>query len=220
VKDILLFIVFPYAAFAAAVGVGLYRYFSERVDFTSRSSQILENRAEFWGSVPFHYAIITILIAHLISWIVPGAWQALLSEPVRRQVLEVAGMALGMAAFAGMTILFLRHAMSAKVRAHTRPSDWLVVLLLLLQIGLGVGMAISLRWGGLWSLDTAASWIRSLWAFDPQTATITALPLLAKVHFFNGFVIVAVFPFTRLIHIFTIPLDYLWRPWQVMLRMR
>lgn len=219
-RDILLFVVFPYAAFAAALGAGLYRYFSYRVDFTSRSSQILENRALFWGSVPFHYAIIIILFAHLISWIVPGLWQSLLSDPVRRNVLEVAGMALGMAAFTGMFILFLRHIASASVRIHTRPSDWLVVLLLLFQIGSGVGIAVSLRWGGLWSLDTAADWIRSLAILHPRTAAIVPLPLLAKIHFFSGFVLVSIFPFTRLLHIFTVPLDYLWRPWQVVWRMR
>ena len=75
-----LFIAFPYIALILAVGVGLYRYFSHRFTYSSVSSQLLENRHLFWGSVSWHYGITLILLAHVLPWLFPRAAAALLGE--------------------------------------------------------------------------------------------------------------------------------------------
>ena len=74
------FIAFPYIALILAIGVGLYRYFSHRFTYSSLSSQLLENRHLFWGSVSWHYGITLILVAHIIALVVSaggrgGAWR-------------------------------------------------------------------------------------------------------------------------------------------------
>lgn len=91
--DTVLFIVFPYLAVILAVGVGLYRYLTARYTFSSLSSQLLENGTLFWGSVPWHYGITLILLAHFLGWLFPGAATAILGNGVRLFLFEAAGLA-------------------------------------------------------------------------------------------------------------------------------
>jgi len=93
--DLILFGIFPYVAVALAVAVGSYRYLVDRYSWSSHSSQFLESRVLFWGSVPWHYAILLILLAHLLAVLFPGSWGVLLGRPLRLYFLEVSGLALG-----------------------------------------------------------------------------------------------------------------------------
>ena len=70
--DIVLFAAFPYVAVVLAVVVAIYRYSSDRYSYSSFSSQFLENRTLFWGSVPWHFGIIIILLAHVAALLIPG----------------------------------------------------------------------------------------------------------------------------------------------------
>lgn len=87
--------------------------------------------------------------------------------------------------------------------------------LLLLQVALGVYISSVYRWGSLWYLHTATPWIRSLAIFLPDDAAIVHLPLAVQIHLVNAFVLILLFPFTRLVHMFTFPARYLLRPWQL-----
>ncbi len=216
--DRLLYVVFPYAALALAVLGGTYRYFAHRFTFSSLSSQILENRALFWGSVPWHYGIVAILLAHVVALLVPGAAAAFLGSPGRLYALEIAGMSLGLFALAGLVVLVARRLADAKARAVTSVLDWILLADLLLQVAAGVYVALAYRWGSLWYLRTAVPWLASLARFEPDVAAVSPLPPAVRFHLVNAFVLVALFPVTRLVHIFTIPLSYLWRPWQVVVR--
>lgn len=211
----LLFSIFPYLAVALAVSVGLYRYFFDRFSWSSQSSQLLESRALYWGSVAWHYPVVLILLAHLLALLAPAWWGALLGRPVRLYLLEAAGLALGLCALAGLLLLMVRRAMNGKVLAATTPLDWIVLFSLLLQTVTGIFIAFTLRWGSLWYLHTAVPWLWSLAALDPQVQLVAVLPLMVQVHAVNAFVLIALFPFSRLVHIVSIPLPYLWRPPQV-----
>src|ERR1039458_3417876 len=102
------FIAFPYIALIVAIGVGLYRYFSHRFTYSSLSSQLLENRHLFWGSVSWHYGITLILVAHILPWLFPRAAAAVLGDPTRLFVLELAGLALGFYCVFGIIVLIAR----------------------------------------------------------------------------------------------------------------
>ena len=93
--------------------------------------------------------------------------------------------------------------------------DWLVLLALLLQVATGVYIAFTLRWGSVWYLHTATPWLWSLFKLDPQVHYLAALPAVVKLHAFNAFLILALFPFSRLVHVISVPLSYLGRPYQV-----
>jgi nitrate reductase gamma subunit len=217
----LLYAVWPYVALALAVVGGLYRYFADRFSFSSLSSELLESRRLFWGSVPWHYGIIPILLAHLFAGFLPGVAAALLGGPARLLFLEGIGAALGLLCLVGVVVLFLRRVGArSRPRAVTSAADWLLLLCLFVQVASGVGTALFMRWGSLWYLHTAVPWFWSLARLAPDFATIVPLPALVHLHVVNGFLLIALFPFTRLVHIFTVPLGYLWRPYQVVIWLR
>ncbi|MHB8147530.1 MAG: respiratory nitrate reductase subunit gamma [Vulcanimicrobiaceae bacterium] len=213
-SELFWFAVFPYVAVALAVIVGIYRFITARFTYSSLSSQFLESRSLFWGSVPWHYAIILILGAHTLAWLFPQAWIDVLSGN-RTYPIEVAGVALGLLALFGLTVLLFRRLFSTKIRAVSTPMDVILLFVLIAQVGLGVTTAVLYRFGGLWYPATAGAWLWSLLTFSPAVQTVSSLPLLVKVHIIGGFMLVALFPFTRLVHLVSAPLGYLWRPNQV-----
>jgi nitrate reductase gamma subunit len=215
--DDVLFIAFPYAAVVLAVAVTLYRYFTDRFSYSTYSSQFLEGRALFWGSVPWHYGILIILLAHLVAFLWPSGWASLIASPTRLWALEMIGLALALAALLGLSLLTLRRLTQARIKVVTSPMDWVLLALLLSQVALGFWDALFYRWGSDWYLFTAVPWLMSLVKFQPDTTFVTSLPWLVKLHMLGGFAIIAIFPFTRLVHIVTLPITYLWRPYQVVI---
>ncbi len=209
--------IFPYIAFSLAVAGGIYRYSAERFTFSSLSSQFLENQALFWGSVPWHYGIVLILLGHLFGGLFPGASAFLLGGPARLFIGEWIGMSLGLFTLLGIVVLIFRRLNQSKILAVTSTMDWILIAALTAQVFAGVTIAIFYRWGSLWYLDTAVPWFWSIASFGPQVDTITTLPLIIKFHMLNAWVIIGLFPFTRLVHIFTVPVSYLWRPYQVVI---
>jgi nitrate reductase gamma subunit len=215
--DELLFIAFPYVAVMLAVVVGIYRYRNERFTYTSLSSQLLENRILAWASTAWHYSIGLILIAHVLAALLPSLWTSLLGGRFRLYMMEVTGMGLALVAIISMGLFFWRRMTNPRVRAVTTTGDWILLVVLLLQITLGFLVAFVYRWGALWYLRTATPWLESLVRLDPQIAYIAPLPWLIKLHFVGGFATIALLPFTRLIHAITIPVGYLWRPYRIVI---
>lgn len=214
--DNFLFIAFPYIALTLAIGVGIYRGIRRPYTYSSLSSEILEKRKLFWGSVPFHYGLVLILLAHLLAAFLPGPAAWILGGQIRRLILELTGMALGLYTFFGLVVLIIRRlAPKSLVQAATTYMDGLILFVLLIQIGSGVAIAIFDRWGGLWYLHTAVPWFWSLAAFRPELVTVVSLPAFVKLHFVVGFLVILLFPFSRLVHLVMFPLPYLWRPYQV-----
>ena len=215
--DTILFVVFPYLCVIIAVGMGIYRYFNDRFSYSSLSSQFLENRALFWGSVPWHYGVIIILTAHLLAFLFPAQWADLIAPQFRLYALEITGLALALVTILGLALLIVRRLRNARAFAVTSRRDWLLLTLLLIQVGLGFWIALVYRWGSDWYLHTAVPWINSLLAFNPQIQYVTALPWVVKLHLLGGFLIILLFPFTRLVHMVTFPITYLWRAYQVVI---
>lgn len=215
--DLILFGVFPYVAMALAIGVGIYRYTIDRYSWSSQSSQFLESKALFWGSIPWHYAILLILIAHFLAFLIPAGWGTLLGSPARLVFLEVTGIALGITTLLALVILIFRRIINPRVNAVTSNIDWLLLAALLLQVATGVYIAISLRWGGVWYVHTISPWLWSLVKLDPQISYLANMPWIVQLHAVNAFLLVAIFPFSRLVHVVSIPLSYLGRPYQVVI---
>ena len=216
-SDMILFGVFPYVAVALMIGVGIYRYCVDRYSWSSQSSQFLESRVLFWGSVPWHYAILLILMAHFLAFLFPSGWGVLLGRPLRLYLLEVTGLGLGLSTLIAIALLIFRRALNARVSAVTTIIDWLVLAALFLQVATGVYIAFTLRWGSVWYLHTATPWLWSLVKFDPQVQYLAVMPAVVKLHAFNAFLILALFPFSRLVHVVSVPLSYLSRPYQLVI---
>lgn len=215
--DNALFIGFPYAAVSIAIAVTIYRFFFDPYSVSSQSSQFLENRTLFFGSVPWHYGVVIILLAHLTAFLLPGAWGAFTANQARLYVLEVLGMTLALMATIGLLLLVYRRLANARAQAVTTTLDWLLLAALLLQVSLGFWVAFYYRWGSDWFLHTAAPWLVSLLKFQPNITSVAALPFWVKFHFLNGFVITLLLPFTRLVHFLVYPISYLWRSHQIVI---
>ena len=210
-----LYAVIPYLAVAIAVVGGIARYRIDRFSYSSQSSQFLESRALFWGSVAFHYGILLVLGAHVVALMFWDQWATVVSEPTRLYSLEVAGLALSLLAFIGLAVLLGRRLVQGRVRAVTTTMDWVLLVVLLVQVGLGIWVALGYRWGSDWYLRTVVPWLISLFKLNPKTEYVAILPAVVKAHAVLGFGLIALFPFTRLVHIVTVPLTYLYRPYQL-----
>lgn len=213
----ILFIAFPYVAVVLAILIGIYRYKNDTFSYSSFSSQFLENRTLFFGSVPWHYGIIIILSAHIIAALFPGLWQKFISEPARLYFLEISGLALALMTLIGLLFLILRRFTSDRIRIVTSTMDWVMLLVLVLQVALGFSVALFYRWGSDWYLHTVVPWLYSLVKLSPQIQYVSMLPLVVKLHISGGFLVILLFPFTRLVHLITVPIGYLWRPYQVVI---
>ncbi|MBI2287728.1 MAG: respiratory nitrate reductase subunit gamma [Chloroflexi bacterium] len=212
-----LFGVFPYVATVVMVVGLIWRYTTNQFSYSTVSSQFLENRQLFWGSVPWHYGIILVLLAHLVGVVFPDGVQAVNGVPLRLYILEGTAFALSLTLLVGLIVLMLRRGISANVRVMTSPMDVVLLFVLLAQVVTGIITAVFYRWGSAWFIQTATPYFWSLFTLSPKVEYMTALPLLSKLHAINFFILVALFPFSRLVHMLSVPLAYLWRPYQIVM---
>jgi len=215
--DTLLFAVIPYVAVAIAVVGGIARYRMDRFSYSSQSSQFLESRALFWGSVFWHYGILLILGAHILAVMFWDPWSVLVGDPNRLYTLEVIGLAVSLLALAGLAVLIVRRLAVRRVAAVTSTMDWVLLIVLAAQVILGVWISLGYRWGSDWYLYTIVPWIHSLFKLNPQVEYVVNLPIVVKTHVVLGFALIALFPFTRLVHVVTYPVTYLWRSYQLVI---
>ena len=207
-----IFVVLPYAALALLIFVTPYRYFSNRLTWSAYSTQFLERKTLFWGINPWHYGIIPVLAAHLIGIIAPGPMKAFLGNQQTLAAVESIGLALGLFALFGCVVLLLRRVNAPMLKKVTFTSDWVLLLLLAIQAGTGVYISIFMRWGSQWYLHTAVPYFWSLVTFTPQVDYLADFPLVLKIHAAGAFLIVALLPFTKLVHLLYNPSAFLTGP--------
>lgn len=213
--DLLLFAVLPYAAIFTLLLVSIQRYRAQSFTFSSLSSQFLENERHFWALVPFHYGILAVFVGHLLAFLAPRQILWWNSAPFRLLALEVTGLAFAVLTFVGLIAMVARRLTNRKLRVVTTPADLVLFLLLLIQILSGIAVAVFHPWGSSWFSAALTPYLWSLLKFNPDISYVVGLPHLAKLHIIGAFIVVGMFPFTRLVHILVIPSPYLWRKPQV-----
>ncbi len=212
--SVMLFVAFPYAAFALALAVSVLRWRLAPFTVSSLSSQLLESKKLFWGSIPFHWGIVLILLGHIFTLFLPStvAWWG--GVPLRLYAVEITGLALAFWTAFGLVVLLYRRLSTAKVKVVTTPMDLVVLLLLLVQVVTGIWVAVGLRFGSLWATGVVVPYVWSLITLSPRPELISAFSGALQIHVLSFFVFMAIFPFTRLVHFVTFPIMYLTRPWQ------
>ena len=219
----LLWIVLPYAVIAVFVGGHAWRRHWDEVGWTTRSSQLLESRWLSIGSPLFHFGLLGVIGGHVLGILVPArATRAVgLSDHAYHLSALWLGGAAGVAALAGLVILTARSFLCARVRRASRPSDHAVALLLLVVVGLGMGETLGYNLG-VAEYDyrsTIAPWFRHLVTFRPDAALMDGVPLVYRAHLLASMALFALWPFSKLVHVWTIPLQYLRRS-QILYRAR
>ncbi len=216
----LLFVVFPYVALALAVIGTFYRAVRRPFTLSSLSSQLLERKKLYWGSVPFHWGVVIILTGHLVALVIPQTFVVWNRVPARLAVLEITGFALGIWALVGVLVLGYRRLSEKRIRAVTSLMDGIVLTLVGLQVLTGVLTAVLHRFGSVWGVGVMVPYVRSLLSLQPRADLLAPMPFTVQTHVVLFFVFLSLFPFSRLAHIVTLPLGYLVRPWQIVVWVR
>ncbi|MAE71347.1 MAG: respiratory nitrate reductase subunit gamma [Gemmatimonadetes bacterium] len=209
--DVFLFGALPYLSLTIFLIVTIQRYRQDTFTYSTLSSQFLENRQHFWAMVPFHYGLLTVLAGHIVAFAIPRAILAWNGVPIRLYVLEVSALICGLLTAVGLVMALIRRSKDTRVRGVTTASDWVLFAMLLFQVSTGVLIAVFVGWGSSWFAAAVSPYLWSLVKFQPDWAFIVGLPLLAKLHIVSAFLMIAFFPFTRLVHVLVIPNQYLWR---------
>lgn len=212
--DTFLFTGFPYIAIVVFLVGTIWRYRATSFKFSALSSGFLEKRQLFWGSLPFHWGLMMLFFGHLIAFLIPGSVLAWNSDPVRLLVLEVAAFAFGLSVLWGLINLLIRRFSSSKIRSVTQPMDIIIEVVLLAQTVLGLWTAYAFRWGSSWFAASLTPYLKSIFLLQPDASAIIAMPWTIKYHVVGAFLIIALIPFTRLVHVLVVPLHYLIRPYQ------
>ena len=220
----LVFGIYPYIALAV-LGLGtILRYDREPYTWRSGSSQLLRRKQLVWGSVLFHVGVLVIFFGHLVGLLTPiGLFDALgISHSAKQMLAIVAGGIAGVMAIIGATLLAHRRLFDARVRAASSASDTLVIVLLWLQLALGLAtIPISMQHLDGHEMVKFMSWAQGIFTFDPAAShyIADAHPIF-RAHLFLGLTILLIFPFTRLVHMLSVPVRYLWRPGYQVVRTR
>lgn len=205
------FIGLPYLALFTLVAGTIYRFRAQRFTVTAMGSQFLESDQLRWGNMAWHVGILIILVGHLVPFLLPGLWQSLTAIPVFLISVEVIGVIAAFMALIGLTVLFVRRFASARVAAATSTADLVLLILIILQIVIGIAVATGYRWGASWSASTTTPYLWSLLTLQPRVDYIAGLPPTVKLHLVLAWLIFMIVPFTRLVHMFSLPIAYLWR---------
>lgn len=213
-----LFGVYPYIALSVFVVGSLVRFDTDQYGWRSKSSQLLRRRQLIWGSVLFHVGILGILIGHAGGLLTPVAVFDFLgiSHSFKQMTAIVVGGTCGTACFVGLAMLLHRRLFDSRIRRTSSVSDIAVLLILFAQLSLGMA-TIPLSLGHLdgHMMVQFMNYVQGIVFLHPQPALIAGVPLIFKLHMFLGFTIFLVFPFTRLVHVWSAPVGYLFRNYQV-----
>lgn len=208
------YIILPYLALFIFLLGTIYRYRNVKFQISSLSSEFLEGKKLFWGSVPFHWGMLFLFFGHLTAFLIPRGVLLWNSHPVRLLVLEVAAFAFGLSMLVGLVNLIYRRWTQDRIRVVTSWMDHVVEILLVTQVFLGLWVALEYRWGSSWFASSLTPYLRSIFLLEPRMDAVVAMPLVIRLHIIGAYLIVMLFPFSRLMHALVAPLDYIWRPYQ------
>jgi nitrate reductase gamma subunit len=213
--EMLLFGVFPYLALFTFFLFTIHRYRTHRFSYSSLSSQFLENQDHFWGLVPFHFGVLVVLLGHIVAFLIPREILIWNSHPLRLYILEITALIFGLLTLVGLVFAIVRRLVYPKVRDVTSTMDWVLYVLLLVQVASGVYIAVFHGWGSSWFAASAAPYLWSVIQLNPDISYVTAMPFAVKLHIVNASILIGLVPFTRLVHVLVVPNPYLWRKPQV-----
>jgi len=215
----LLWLALPYIALTSFLVGHVWRYRHDQFGWTTRSSQMYESRLLRLGSPLFHFGLLAVIGGHILGIGVPESWTAALgvTENGYHLLSVSAGTVSGLATVAGLAILLYRRATVPAVRQATTRTDKIMYLVLTAAIATGMlnTVGANLIGGGYNYRDTVSVWFRGLFAFSARPELMAGAPLSFQVHAVIVVVLLGIWPYTRLVHVFSAPVGYLIRPYVV-----
>ena len=216
-----LFGYYPYISLAVFFLGSLIRFDREQYTWKSDSSQLLRHGQLRWGSNLFHIGVLGIFAGHFTGLLTPlTVWHALGVSPAEKQLTAMVGGGIfGLMCVVGLGILLLRRLSDPRINANSGPMDVLILVLLLLQVILGLaGIPLSMQHMDGSEMVKFMGWAQRIWTFRGGGVELIAnVSIIFKLHLVLGLTIFLVFPFTRLVHIWSgfASVFYLLRPYQL-----
>ncbi|MEX3101936.1 MULTISPECIES: respiratory nitrate reductase subunit gamma [unclassified Streptomyces] len=216
---LLLWVAFPYACLAVFVAGHVWRYRHDQFGWTTHTSQLLEHRRLRWGSPLFHLGAFLVIAGHVVGLAVPEAWteSAGVSEHAYHTAAVWLGSVAGLAMVAGLGLLCARRLLARRIRLTTDRGDRLLFPLLATTVLLGIAAtaAHNVFGAGYDYRETVSLWFRGVFTLRPRPSAIADAPPLFRLHALSACLLFAVWPFTRLVHVWSVPVGYLARPYLV-----
>ncbi len=215
---------YPYICLAVFFLGSLVRFDREQYTWKSDSSQLLRRGTLRWGSNLFHVGVLLIFLGHFFGLLTPlELWHALgITTAMKQLTAIVAGGIAGLMAIVGLAMLTARRLGDERIFATSKPMDVLVLVLLLAQLLLGLAsIPVSASHLDGAEMVKLVSWVQAIWTFRPGAAALIAdVSMIFKLHIALGLTIFLVFPFTRLVHVWSgfASVAYLARPYQLVRR--
>ena len=219
-----LWVIFPYICLAVFVVGHVWRYRYDKFGWTTRSSQLYEDKLLRIGSPLFHFGMLFVVVGHFMGLVVPQSWTdgAGLSHEVYHVVALAGGIPAGVMALVGLAILVYRRRTVGPVFRATTVNDKVMYAVLGVVIVLGMWNTVA---GSLLNLGIAGEhynyregvsvWFRQVFWFQPDASLMEGAPIGFQLHALTAFLLFAMWPFTRLVHVFSAPIGYFTRPYIV-----
>jgi nitrate reductase gamma subunit len=217
--DQLLFGYYPYVALTVFVVGSIIRFDRGQYGWRSGSSQLLRRRQLVLGSNLFHVGILMLFIGHLVGLLAPaGTFQMIgMSYAAKQMLAIVAGGIFGIMCLVGLTMLIHRRLTDPRILLTSTRMDLFILGLLWVQLVIGlvtIPFSLGHRDGSM--MLQFMAWAQGIFTFQPGVAALVAdTPFVFKLHLFLGLTLFLVFPFSRLVHIWSAPVGYLGRSYQV-----
>ncbi|UMG93456.1 respiratory nitrate reductase subunit gamma [Nocardioides sp. TF02-7] len=216
--DTFLWVVVPYVCLTAFVVGHYWRYRYDKFGWTTRSSQLYEDRLLRWGSPLFHFGILFVFLGHVMGLGVPKSWTEAvgISEEIYHFLAVSLGALAGFGTVVGMAILIYRRRTVGPVFSATTAMDKVMYVFLAVVILLGLWNTVASNILDHFDYrDSVSVWFRGIFRFDPHPELMAEAPIGFQAHGLVAMLLFALWPFTRLVHVFSAPLGYLTRPYIV-----
>jgi len=215
-----LFQVYPYVCFTVFLLGSLFRFDRDQYTWKSDSSQLLRAGLLRWGSNLFHFGILFLFFGHLVGLFTPHAVYGVFMSAASKQILAVvAGGIAGLFCFVGLSMLLYRRLFDPRIRLTSHATDIAVLVVLWVQLVVGL-ITLPFSWqhadGSVMLI--LADWAQRIVTLRPVDATLlSTLPLPYLVHIVLGMTIFLLFPFSRLVHVWSgfATVTFLFRPHQI-----
>jgi nitrate reductase gamma subunit len=211
---------YPYLAGTIFILGSWIRFDREQYTWKADSSQLLSNKNMRMASNLFHVGILGIFFGHMFGMLLPHAWWQMIATDVQHQWIAIyAGGVFGIMCLIGAIMLFWRRISNPKVKAVSRTRDTFIIGWLLVTVTLGLSTIFvssgHAAHGDVSSMIALTEWVKSIATLSVDSSLIQNVSLIFKIHIFFGMTVFLVFPFTRLVHVWSIPLNYITRPYQI-----
>lgn len=214
----LVFGIYPYIAILIMLIGTWARYDNSQFTWRAQSTQILSKKNMVWASVMFHVGILVVFFGHLVGLLTPHfVYEPFMSAGTKQVMAIVVGGIAGLMALIGGVMLAVRRLTDPRVKASSSFSDNMIILVLVAQLALGM-LTILPTLGHLdgSTMLLLAAWAQGILTFQGDAAShIADVHWIYKTHIFLGLTIFVLFPFSRLVHMLSVPLEYFGRKYQV-----